>query len=691
MSWGVPHPRTALRAGLLLAAVAVLLLALAPAALAAWTGGVDTTGGGDKVPSTIPNDYTAAGLQFGVGSGLAGSTNYYIKVAFCQGAYDAATARGFLWNPVSATWVNTGAAWDQFPQIQTNAAGTGLASGSTWSYAAFGDDTQSGTWNVYFVVRPVSGTDADALVGSATTTATVLDMKTAGAWLHNGVSIYTGGLTRAEVDATSTIGASHGNTLALFQTEDNNCADGNDTVIPAAAFAGGFRLWTPVPNPGYNALNVGGNVYVALNRRTLTAVTPNAGYTGATSFAAPPVDTDMAIGATGTDMTPPLAPASLTAVGNKTAISLSWPAATDDVAVSAYRVYRWGAVPDGSTYSPKHQLIATVTPAGDGSGSYTDNDATLVDDTMYYYEVRAVDGASSIGPRSATAQAVFGDEPPVTTATGLASNQTSDWTNAATPTFTLSATDSDLTPVATTWYTVDGGTKVPWTANPVAPAGLAEGSNAISYWSMDTAGLEETPRTGYVNIDRTAPVTGVAGVPSGWSKQPVGLTFTPETPIGAAPIAYTEYRVGGGAWTKGKAVTISRQGETIVEYRSADTAGNVEAANSCVVRVDTSAAKVTTYGPTTAWRGGNARFSLRVSDASGGSVSVRIGITQYGRQIKTYDVGLKRVGRQVTGIARCTLPVGRYSWRAIVRDAAGNRTISAAQILKVLPGTHNRR
>ena len=688
MSWGVPHPRVSLRALLLVTAAATLLLALAPAALAvpspaSW--GVDATGGGDKVPATIPNDYTAAGLQFAVGTPLAANTNYYVKVAFCQGAYSAATARGVLWNATSGKWVRTGGAWSDFPVIQTNATATGVASGSTWAYAAFGDDTQSGTWTVYFIARPVSGTDADAVVGTATTTLTVIDMKTAGAWVHNGVSIYTGGLTRAEVDATSTIGASHGNTLALFQTEDNGCADGNDTIIPPAGFTGGFRLWTPVPNPGYNATNVGGDYYVALNRKTLTAVTTT-GYTGATHFAVPPADTDVAAGAA--DMTPPIAPASLTALGGQASIKLSWPAATDNIAVTAYRVYRWAAPPEGATYSSKHELIATVTPAGDGTGSYTDADTALVSGTFYSYEVRAVDAASNIGPRSATAHALFGDVPPVTVATGLASSHTSGWTNAASPTFSLSATDTDATHVATTWYTVNGGADLQWTANPVAPAGLHEGTNTITYWSVDTGDLKETPHTGYINIGRTAPVTTVAGVPSGWARHPVDLTFSAQA--GAAPVAYTEYRVGGGSWTKGSSLTVSRQGETTVEYRSADEAGNVEATQSCVVSIDSAAPKVNAYGPTTVWQGGNARFAFRVSDASGGPVTVKIGITSYGRQIASYDVGAKQVGRKVVGIARCTLPVGSYSWRVVVRDAAGNSARTAAQVLKVLPGAHNR-
>jgi len=48
---------------------------------------------------------------------------------------------------------------------------------------------------------------------------------------------------------------------------------------------------------------------------------------------------------------------------------LSWPAASDNTAVTGYRVYRWTDSDGGATYSPKHVYLATVTPNGDGSGS----------------------------------------------------------------------------------------------------------------------------------------------------------------------------------------------------------------------------------------------------------------------------------------------------------------------------------
>jgi hypothetical protein len=680
------RPRWSLRA-LPLIAVVALVLAVAPAALGAPTPppvgfGVDISK--DYVSATMPNDYTAVGTQYYSYQTLLPSTTYYVKPAFCQGAYDAATARGVIWNAATGTWVRASDAWSACPQFTTDAAGS-IA--STWTYIAFGDDSQSGSWTLYFVARPVNGTDSDAVLGTKTAAINVLDMKTTGAWIHNGVSIYGGGLTRAEVDATSTNGGTQGNTLALYQTQVTGAADGASSIIPAAALTGGFRLWMPIPNPGYNAVNVGGDIYVNINRKALTAVSPiNPSFTNVTHFAVPLADTEMAVGLTvDADQTPPAAPASLTATGAKTDVELSWPAATDNTGVTAYRVYRWTARPDNVTYSPEHKLIATVAPAGDGTGSYTDSDAALVADTFYYYEVRAVDAASNIGPRSATAHALFGDEPPVTTATGLAATATAGWTNAASPVFSLSATDTDQTKVDATWYTVNEGADVLWVANPVAAAGLTEGSNPISHWSVDKAGLEETVQTGYINIDRTAPVTTVSGVPSGWVKRAAELRFTTTAAAGEAPIAYTEYKVAGGAWTRGTRVTVSRQGETVVEYRSADTAGNVEAAQSCVVRVDSVGPKVVAYGPVTAWKGGNVRFTFRVSDVSG-PVSVKIGVTRYGHRVATYELGMKPVGRKAAGTVVCTLPVARYSWRVVVTDSAGNTARTTAQVLRVLPG-----
>lgn len=86
------------------------------------------------------------------------------------------------------------------------------------------------------------------------------------------------------------------------------------------------------------------------------------------------------------DSLPPSGPASLSAMpSSSSAIQLSWPAATDNVGVAGYQVYRNSA------------LIGTTTAL-----SYLDSG--LQPQTSYGYEVRAYDAAGNVGP-AATASA----------------------------------------------------------------------------------------------------------------------------------------------------------------------------------------------------------------------------------------------------------------------------------------------
>jgi hypothetical protein len=79
----------------------------------------------------------------------------------------------------------------------------------------------------------------------------------------------------------------------------------------------------------------------------------------------------------------PSAPANLQATGGNAQVSLTWSAATDDVGVAGYRVYRNGV-----------QVGAPTTT------TYTDNG--LTNGTTYVYTVRAVDGAGNVSASSAS-------------------------------------------------------------------------------------------------------------------------------------------------------------------------------------------------------------------------------------------------------------------------------------------------
>ena len=111
------------------------------------------------------------------------------------------------------------------------------------------------------------------------------------------------------------------------------------------------------------------------------------------------------------DTTPPAAPATLSAVDKPAdqggAINLSWAAATDNVGVTGYKLYRGTAA---GTYGAPTTLGNVTT--------YTD--ATAATGTRYYYAVAAVDAAGNEGAKSPEADATAADNLAPAVPSGLA-------------------------------------------------------------------------------------------------------------------------------------------------------------------------------------------------------------------------------------------------------------------------------
>jgi hypothetical protein len=142
-----------------------------------------------------------------------------------------------------------------------------------------------------------------------------------------------------------------------------------------------------------------------------------------------------------------------------------------------------------------------------------------------------------------------------------------------------------------------------------------------------------------------------ANRPVGWQKRPVKLAFIGYPgPYGIA-VAFTQYRLGDGAWTDGGGVTVRRQGVTRVQYRAVDVDGNVGATNSCVVRLDSRRPLVearAASGPA----GAAARLSYRVADHVPGC----------GRALVRLVV-LDAAGHALTRAS--TLPAPVNTWRTV--------------------------
>src|SRR5205814_349539 len=129
-----------------------------------------------------------------------------------------------------------------------------------------------------------------------------------------------------------------------------------------------------------------------------------------------------ASGAATADTTPPTAPGGLAASVAGSTVNLTWTAATDNVGVAKYDVYRSTT----SGFTP----AASNRPAQPTGTTYTD---TSVPAGTYYYKVTAEDAAGNISAVSNTATATIADTTPPTTpagftATGGAGQAQLSWT-----------------------------------------------------------------------------------------------------------------------------------------------------------------------------------------------------------------------------------------------------------------------
>jgi len=180
--------------------------------------------------------------------------------------------------------------------------------------------------------------------------------------------------------------------------------------------------------------------------------------------------------------------------------------------------------------------------------------------------------------------------PPVTTYSASGSSGANSWYTSSV-TVTLTATD-DSSGIAAIHFRTDSGA---WQSYASPFTVSSDGSHGIDYYSTDSSGNNEAPRTVAVKIDSTAPSSSVAlagtqAVDGSYiSSVDVTLTSTDAT----SGIQSSEYRVDGGAWRSyASAFPVSGNGTHTLEYHATDVASNVETAKSSVVRISGSS-----FGP----------------------------------------------------------------------------------------------
>jgi hypothetical protein len=185
---------------------------------------------------------------------------------------------------------------------------------------------------------------------------------------------------------------------------------------------------------------------------------------------------------------------------------------------------------------------------------------------------------------------------------------------------TLTASDS-LSGVRTRFYTLDGGPTQTYSA----PFTIStDGNHTLNYWTLDTAGNSEPPKTRFIGIDVSAPATEIAvsGISNnGWYADPVQVSLTATDTM--SPVANTFYTVDGGpVQTFATPFTVSGEGNHVVSYWSVDSLGHAETHRSLTVQIDSSApttllAKTGTVG-NDGWYRGPVQVSLSATDTRSG-------------------------------------------------------------------------
>jgi hypothetical protein len=146
------------------------------------------------------------------------------------------------------------------------------------------------------------------------------------------------------------------------------------------------------------------------------------------------------------------------------------------------------------------------------------------------------------------------------------------------------------------WY--NGNVTIGWNASD-ALSGLAgavpanstvtgEGNALKASASIsDKAGNTTNADSAPVNIDRTAPTTGISGTSNDWTNGNVTVSLSPSDNLSG--VASTKYTVDGGSQQTGTSLTLSSEGDHTVSFFSTDKAGNAETAQTAHVKIDKTA------------------------------------------------------------------------------------------------------
>jgi Bacterial Ig domain/Chitobiase/beta-hexosaminidase C-terminal domain len=296
--------------------------------------------------------------------------------------------------------------------------------------------------------------------------------------------------------------------------------------------------------------------------------------------------------------------------GGSVSVSLS---ATDTGSgVAAIRYTTDGSTP--TTASPTYSAPFTVSATTTVKYRAWDNVGNLEATNSQLIQVDTAAPASSISCNGSTC---------------------SSTTYSAAVSVTLSATDAE-SGVAVIRYTLDGSSPTASSTAYSDPITVSE-TTTVKYRAWDNAGNVEATNTQLVQVvqsvpDTEAPTSSIAcnlsPCSSAWYGGPVSVTLSAAD--GGSGVAAIRYTTDGSDPTTASptyTAPFSVSATTTVKYRAWDNAGNVEATNSQLIRIDTTApvSSITCNGSTcsTGWYNASVTVALSATDGQSGVAVIR--------------------------------------------------------------------
>jgi beta propeller repeat protein len=205
-----------------------------------------------------------------------------------------------------------------------------------------------------------------------------------------------------------------------------------------------------------------------------------------------------------------------------------------------------------------------------------------------------------------------------------------------------------------------------------------DGEKEITAEYRDVLGDVSDQAVDTIKLDTTKPVT-TSDADDAWHNHDVNVLLSPDDGSGSG-VDTTHYRLDSGlSWSEGTSVPVpatadhAGDGVHLLEWYSTDVAGNDEAVQSHVVRIDTTGPVTSAPSRARVTRGRAAKLAFKVADALSPQAVVTIRVyKRSGGLVRTLKVGLKATGVRATTSFRCTLRRGTYRFRVFASDLAGN-------------------